>query len=160
MNYKHLGKYHYIYRLYYDSMFVAHLEKFPIVYSNKRYIYIKEPGCYELKRLILNKFSPYQSADVITEFTDGSKERIKKRVGENYARGYGTPTFWFLLDDISQVQTYVADLPSPSSFAKYYYIEELSRLKSQKYGLENNIKRVDYKIANMELELEKLEENT
>lgn len=47
----------------------AHLEKFPIAYSNKYYIYIIVPGSYELNKASLEN-ALYSHKEVFTEFNE------------------------------------------------------------------------------------------
>lgn len=134
MNYKHLSKYHYIYRLYFDFRddLIAHIEKLPIIYSNKQYIYISEPGNDELRRLTLN--APYGYSDIKTEVNDD----VRKVIGaclEDILTQNTNPNrsryFYFLIDDPELL----------NEFKNYTSVKEMRRLY-----LESKVKNL---VANM-----------
>lgn len=142
MNYKHLSKYHYIYRLYFGSDLTTHIEKLPINYSNKRYIYISEPGNDELMRLTFNPYSSYDISDVMTEVNDNAR----KIIGACIESMLNSPEikcrsrfFYFLIDD-----------PEPlNEFKNYKSVKEMRRLY-----LESKVKNL---VANMKSQEEVVE---
>lgn len=107
MNYKHLSKYHYIYRIRLAGNLQMHVEKLPIAYSNKRYIYVIIPGDDELKQLRLTPYVYHSVSDVYTEVTDKVKEAINHKLFEGISK-YGTCyagfTMYFLVDDPSELE--------------------------------------------------------
>lgn len=107
MNYKHLSKYHYIYRVRLTGNIQMHVEKLPIAYSNKRYIYVIVPGQDTLERLILQPYTPYDVSDVHTEITDKAKEAINRKLFQgisNYGTCYAGFTMYFLIDDPTELE--------------------------------------------------------
>ncbi len=107
MNYKYLSKYHYIYRIRLAGNLQMHVEKLPIAYSNKRYIYVIIPGDDELKQLCLTPYVYYDFRDVYTEVTDKVKEDINRKLFQGIAK-YGTCyagfSMYFLLDDPTELE--------------------------------------------------------
>lgn len=102
MNYKHLSKYHSIYRFMVDDNLKVHIEKFPIAYSNQHYIYVIQPGSDKLNQLTLKPYTCYDRSDIHTEINDEIQKKIRMRVAENlkmYGMGRGGTHGWFLLDD-------------------------------------------------------------
>lgn len=109
MNYKHLSKYHSIYRFMVDDNLKVHIEKFPIAYSNQHYIYVIQPGSDELKRLTLKPYSCFDRSDIRTEINDEIQKKIRMRVARNlreYGTGFGVTRAWFLLDDPKPLQDF------------------------------------------------------
>lgn len=107
MNYKHLSKYHYIYRIRLTGNLQMHVEKLPIAYSNKRYIYVIVPGDDALKQLRLVPYVYYEFSDVYTEVTDKVKETINRKLFQgiaNYGTCYAGFTMYFLVDDPSELE--------------------------------------------------------
>lgn len=107
MNYKHLSKYHYIYRIRLTGNLQMHVEKLPIAYSNKRYIYVIIPGDDALKQLNLVPYAYYEFSDVYTEVTDKVKDTINRKLFEGISK-YGTCyagfSMYFLVDDPSELE--------------------------------------------------------
>lgn len=107
MNYKHLSKYHYIYRIRLTGNLQMHVEKLPIAYSNKRYIYVIVPGDDALKQLRLVPYAYYEFSDVYTEVTDKVKDDINRKLFQgiaNYGTCYAGFTMYFLVDDPSELE--------------------------------------------------------
>ena len=107
MNYKHLSKWHYIYRLSFGGDWKAHVEKLPIAYSNKHYIYVAVPGDDALHKIVLTP-AIYESRDAYEEVSAQIEENITKSLAASYgnkAAYYRTNiTRYFLLDDPTPLQ--------------------------------------------------------
>ena len=157
MNYKYLSKYHYIYRLYFMSSGQSVFEKIPIVYSNKHYVYVKEPGTYDLKSLRLENDSPYISGDIRTEFTSEMTEKIKNRAARNFSEGYGSPKWWFLLDDISPLKEWAGSVKF--DFEKINLENEIKRCEVRKERALNEYKKASAELTEYELKLRNREAN-
>lgn len=135
MNYKHLSKYHYIYRLYLGFDLTAHIEKLPIIYSNKHYIYVSEPGNDELTRLTFNPYSSCDAPDVMTEVNDNTRKFIGACIESILIRPEikcRSRFFYFLTDDPELL----------NEFKNYTSVKEMRRLY-----LESKVKDL---VANME----------
>lgn len=81
MNAKDLSKCKYIYRVYVNRDKVTHVEKHPIIYANKMYIYFKDGKGCDLKRI--------STKDVLTRDPASSNIKINSALS-NY-RFYGRP---------------------------------------------------------------------
>lgn len=130
MNYKHLGKYHYIYRLTFSAKGVANVEKFPIVYSNRCYVYVKQAGSDELTKLGLD--TKY-IREINTEFNEYVIDKIIKRASESFAHHYSSPNWWFLLDDNKELIEWAKNVKL--DFTENYILEELKRLDKKEADL-------------------------
>ena len=150
MNYKYLGKYHYIYRLTFSSSGVANVEKFPIVYSNKRYVYIKQAGSYELIHLCLSSYYSYDR-QINTEFNEKAIESIVKRASESFSHGYGSGTWWFLLDDNKELIEWARNVKL--DYTETYISEEIKRLNEKLVRQETYIKATKQEISQYEKKL-------
>lgn len=158
MNYKHLSKFHYIYRLSIGGDRKAHLEKFPIAYSNKYYIYIIVPGNAELVKANLEP-GLYRFREIYTEFNEEIAKHISVRAMERIKqRCYGPFNCYFILDDISPLEEFVKTI-NIHELSRAYLEKEIQDLTKRKETLEKNKKETEYEIANLTLALEKLEEN-
>ena len=110
MNYKHLSKYHHIYRLSIGGDMKAHLEKFPIAYSNKHYIYIIIPGSDELVKATLEP-ATYEHRAVFTEFNEEIAKRISATAAERIKEGCYWPfVCFFILDDVFPLKEFAERL--------------------------------------------------
>ena len=158
MNYKYLSKYHHVYRLSIGGDMKAHLEKFPIAYSNKHYIYIIVPGSDELVKVILEP-AMYEYRAVFTEFSEEIAKRISIRFMERIKENcYGPFACYFILDDISPVEEFAKKLCA-HDLRKAYLEKEIQDLTRRKETWHRNKEKAEYEIANLTLTLEKLEEN-
>ena len=158
MNYKYLSKYHHVYRLSIGGGTKAHLEKFPIAYSNKHYIYIIVPGSDELVKVILGP-AMYEHRAVFTEFSEEIAKRISIRIMERIKENcYGPLECYFILDDISPVEEFAKRL-CVHDLRKAYLEKEIQDLTRRKEMWNRNKEKAEYEIANLTLTLEKLEEN-
>ena len=122
MNYKHLSKYHYIYQISYANKQVF-VEHYPIVYSNKYYIYYTIPGCAYLRNVDTNK--------AVFELNDELKQRLCKNVGlDRYMEIYNVPTIWYLAtkEQVDSIQEFVDWLKS-FPFYTYALRSEVQKLK-------------------------------
>lgn len=122
MNYKHLSKYHYIYRISYadKQVFVEH---YPIVYSNKSYIFYVIPGSDIPWKVDTNK--------AVFELNDELKQRLCKRVGlDRYMEIYDVPTIYYLAtkEQVDSIQEFVDWLKS-FPFYTYALRSEVEKLK-------------------------------
>ena len=122
MNYKHLSKYHYIYRISYANgqVFVEH---YPIVYSNKSYIFYVIPGAEIPSKVDTDK--------AVFELNDELKQRLYKNVGlDRYMEIYNVPTIYYLAtkEQVDGIQEFVDWL---KSFPFYIYAlrSEVEKLK-------------------------------
>ena len=157
MNYKHLSKYHYIYRLSIGGDMKAHLEKFPIAYSNKHFIYMIIPGSDELVKAILEP-GIYRHREVFTEFNEKIANQISVRVMERIKENcYGPFGCYFILDDISPVEEFAKRLCA-YDLRKAYLEKEIQDLTRRKEMWRKNKEQAEYEIANLTLTLEKLKE--
>lgn len=158
MNYKYLSKYHHVYRLSIGGDMKAHLERFPIAYSNKYYIYIIVPGNAELVKAVLEP-GLYRYREVYTEFNEEIAKRISVRAMERIRQCcYGPFNCYFILDDISPLEEFVKTL-NIHKLQRAYLEKEIQDLKTRKETLEKNKKETEYEIANLTLALKNLEEN-
>ena len=157
MNYKYLGKYHYIYRLWFMASGQAVLEKIPIVYSNKYYVYVKGPGTYELNKLALETDSPYISGDIYTEFSDVLVKKIRDKATDSFRSGYGTGQWWFLLDDISPLKNWAESVKF--DFKKINLENEIEQCERRKERALNEYKKASAELTEYELRLRNLEAN-
>lgn len=138
MNYKYLNKYHYIYRLSFNDDYTAHIEKIPIVYANKTYLYVIEPGDPELRRLTLTPTVAYCHGDIYTEVSNKVKSEIADRLNSHYR--YSQFLCWFLVDNLE---------------ALHELIDEFQHKTLQKLYLEKERDRLDLSVKNMKYDLEK-----
>ena len=160
MNYKHLGKYHHIYRLLIGGDLKAHVEKFPIVYSNKHYIYFTVPGDPELHKSVLD------SAGYARDTFDGLDEsriyKIKDHICRCFVdRRYGYYTsiiYYFLLDDPTELQALADDI-SKHDLIKMYLEGEKKRSKERIDDFEANVRAEKEKLRKIEEQLKNLEES-
>lgn len=138
MNYKHLSKYHYIYRIRLTGNLQMHVEKLPIAYSNKRYIYVIIPGEDALERLSLLPYTHYDISDVYTEVTDKVKEAINRKLFQgisDYGTCYAGFSMYFLIDDPEELEKIRTGIN-----LKAY---ELSLLDSDVVSREKDVKRCE-----------------
>lgn len=138
MNYKYLSKYHYIYRLSFHDNYTAHIEKCPIAYANKTYIYIIEPGNPELRKLTLPPTAAYYHGDIYTEVNDKVKGEIANRLNSSYR--YSRVLCWFLVDDTEPLRE---------------LIDEFQNKTLQKLYLENERDRLNLSVRNAKFDLDK-----
>ena len=146
MNYKHLGKYHYIYRLSIGGDWKAHVEKLPIAYSNKSYIYIITPGSDELTRIDISDRSRFfEKIDDTTmiRLVDSEQRRMSRNIN-----CYNTsPAFYyFLIDNPDELNEFA------SKFTWTYLVEK--QLLDKKDALVNAISRMRSQLSIKEKELE------
>lgn len=142
MNYKYLSKYHYIYRLSFHDDYTVHIEKLPIAYANKTYVYIIEPGNPELRKLTLTPTVAYFHGDIYTEVNDKVKSEISNRLYSryNYSQVVNVYLCWFLVDDIEPL---------------HKLIDEYQHKTLQKLYLENKRDRLDLAVRNAKFDLDK-----
>ena len=122
MNYKHLSKYHYIYKISYANKQVF-VEHYPIVYSNKYYIYYALPGSYNLRDIDTNK--------AVFELNDELKQQLCKNAGlDRCMEIYNVPTIWYLAtkEQVDSIQEFVDWLKS-FPFYTYALRSEVQKLK-------------------------------
>ena len=151
MNYKHLGKYHFIYHFMVDANLKAHVEKLPIAYSNQHYIYVIPTGSDELRRLTLKPYSCYDRSDVYTEINKEIQKKIHTRAARNlreYGAGWGRTDAWFLLDEPKSLQDF-AEKFSMADVQKEYLLEkkeealrEAENLKCRLQEIKNNLNKI------------------
>ena len=142
MNYKHLSKYHYIYRVRLTGNIQMHVEKLPIAYSNQYYIYVIEPGNDALKCLSLSPYASYYSSDVYTEVTDKVKETINRKLFQGiskYGTSYSGFNMYFLVDDPSELEKIRTSIN-----LKAY---ELSLLDADVVSKEKDVERCEKELA-------------
>ena len=154
MNYKYLSKYHYIYRLsFHDD--TAHIEKIPIVYANKTYLYVIEPGNPELRKLTLTPTVTYYHGDIYTEVNDKVKGEISNRLNSSYR--YPCVLCWFLVDNLEPLKELIDEFQN-KTLQKLYLEKERNRLdlsvRNMKYDLDKKTEELENVIAR----IEKLEE--
>lgn len=137
MNYKYLSKYHYIYRLSFHDDYTVHIEKFPIAYANKNYVYIIEPGNPELRRLTLTPTVAYCHGDIYTEVNDKVKSEISDRLNSSYH--CSRLLCWFLVDDLEPLKE---------------LIDEFQHKILQKVHLEKERDRLDLTVRNAKFYLD------
>ena len=142
MNYKHLSKWHYIYRLSFGGDWKAHVEKLPIAYSNKHYIYVAVPGDDELHKIIWTP-AMYESRDAYEEISAQIEENIVKGLTASYGNSISyyrnKTTRYFLLDDPTPLHE-MAERLSALDLQKEY-------LFSLKREYERNVADVKKKLA-------------
>lgn len=161
MNYKYLSKYHYIYRLSFGGDQKAHIEKIPIAYSNKRYVYVIEPGSNCLKQLTLTPESSYYRGDIFIEINDAVKERISKyllsRYRDFYQFGYWSfANFWFLLDDPKPLEEMAMKFQN-YDLKKLYWTAEEKRLETALTSAERKVREATTELERVKLRVIELE---
>ena len=162
MNYKYLSKYHYIYRLSFGGDQKAHIEKIPIAYSNKRYIYVIEPGCDCLKQLTLTSATSYYRGDIFVEINDTVKENISRYLLSRYrdftARYgvYSFASFWFLLDDPKPLEEMAIKFQN-YDLKKLYWTTEKKRLEIALTSAERKVREATDELERAKLRLAELE---
>ena len=152
MYYKYLSKYHYLYRLSVSGKSSASIEKLPIAYSNKLYIYVITPGSYELLRIGVGG-DIYMSVDPITQTK--IIDRIEK------SRNFNTKYFYFILDNPAQLVEFAEGIRS-SVLRKQFLKNEEKRLTSTMkdyYAKIENTKR-EYEKTKYELATLQKDENS
>ena len=154
MNYKYLSKYHYIYRLSFGNDKVAHVEKVPIVYSNKHYIYVIDPGSDNLKAITFNPYDAYSSGDVYTSLDESVKNKISLYIS---VIGHPSKYYWFLIDDPEPLKNFANNL-SKFDLQKYHLREEKDMLERRISDLQKNLNENLAKLATINHKLDKLEE--
>ena len=122
MNYKHLSKYHYIYRISYadKQVFVEH---YPIVYSNNSYIFYVIPGNDIPLKVDTNK--------AVFELNYELKQQFLKNVElDRYMEIYNVPTIYYLTtkEQVDSIQEFVDWLKS-FPFYTYALRSEVEKLK-------------------------------
>lgn len=151
MNYKHLGKYHYIYRLSIGGDWKAHVEKLPIAYSNKNYIYVITPGSDELTRIDISDRSRFfEKIDDTTmiRLVDSEQRRINRIIN----RYSVSPAFYyFLIDNPDELTEFASKITST------YLVEK--QLLIKKDELLNDISRMRNQLSMKEKELETVKSN-
>lgn len=137
MNYKHLSKYHYIYRILIGGDMKAHVEKFPIAYSNKFYIYVIIHGGNDLKKLEFNRYRN----KIYTELTESIKNSISNHIMGCSRYDNGAMEFWFLIDDPTPLMEYAEQITAKDITMRYLKQEKARlevQVKNDQYGLEKH----------------------
>lgn len=148
MNYKYLSKYHYIYRLSIGGDRSAHVEKLPIAYANKHYMYVIQPGSDELRRLTLEPNCGCTRGDIFTEVNEAAKLDISNYIVTSYGKPYyeSYKDFWFLIDDLEPLKKLAGNLRS-YDIPKLYLTTEMKRLtlaiQNSKYNLEKRTEELE-----------------
>lgn len=161
MNYKHLSKYHYIYRLSFGGDRKTHVEKFPIAYSNQHYIYIIEPGADELRKLILVPTWEWGHGEVYTSIDSEVCEKITEYVSNQTANRAYNPhfvlrDFWFLIDDPEPLKNFANHLSEVDLMKCYLLMEkdkkekEISRIEKDRTQAKSELASINYKLSKLE----------
>ena len=144
MNFKYLSKYHYIYRLSFHDDYTAHIEKFPIAYANKTYMYIIEAGNPALRKLNLTPTAAYFHGDIYTEVNDKVKVEIANLLNSRHS--YSRVCCWFLVDDLEPLHELINEFHN-KSLRKLYLKQERDRLglsvRNAKFDLEKRTKELE-----------------
>lgn len=158
MNYKHLGKYHYIYRLSFGGDGGTHIEKLPIAYSNQHYVYVIQPGSYELKQLSLRSFNGYSPCDIFTEVDDKAREKIVRWLGEITNSGYKVfrREYYFLIDDPEELKQ-MADQIDHVDLLKAYLMSQANDIQRHIDYREKETQKWRSKLANLNYRIYKHE---
>ena len=154
MNYKHLSKYHSIYRFSIGGDLIAHIEKLPIAYSNQHYIYVIQPGSDELKRLMLKPYNRYYSSDICTEVDEKVQKDMQMRIAKGlkeYGRCWSGFTAWFLLDDPTPLKDFVQNVTKNQM--------ERAALLSDQENLQHDIWKLKLNLSHAESRLEKINQS-
>ena len=156
MNYKHLSKYHYIYRVTFGGDYKAHVEKLPIAYSNRHYIFVIVPGDDDLHKAVLNPVG-FESQNVFDLVDEQIEEKLKKNIVLKYSNKnscfYSNIDTFFLIDDCTLLKE-MADRLSKLDLQRTYLCElkkshertlrdAEARVKKEKAELENIIARIE-----------------
>ena len=157
MNYKYLSKYHYIYRLSFGADRIAHVEKLPIAYSNKHYIYVIEPGSDELIKIILEPYDCYSPSQFRT-LEEKQKQYVINdiidyfyhREHPNYAR-----EFFYILDDPKPLFEFAKQL-SIIDLRKEYLLNKKNRFERKLKEYQEHINSYQTELNLINLELEKI----
>lgn len=162
MNYKYLGKYHHIYRLSIGGDLKAHVEKFPIVYANKHYIYFTVPGSYQPELATLNPENIFDRGNVYTSFDQKTTDLIKKQVGARVSgrlTGYsGISNYYFLLDDPTELKTFANEL-SEKDLRTAYLRSEISRKMQSLEELNSSVRTKKAELEVLQETLKRWEES-
>lgn len=161
MNYKYLSKYHYIYRLSFGGDRKAHIEKIPIAYSNKRYVYVIEPGSDCLRQLTLTPAASYYHGDIFVEINDAIKETISNYLLSRYRDfnqfGYWSfANFWFLLDDPKPLEEMAMKFQN-YDLKKLYWTTEKKRLETALTAANRKVQEATAELERVKLRLVELE---
>lgn len=157
MNYKYLSKYHYIYRLSFGGDQKAHIEKIPIAYSNKRYVYVIEPGSDCLKQLALTPTASYYHGDIFVEINDTVKESISKYLLRRYRDFINSyAPFWFLLDDPKPLEEMAMEFQN-YDLKKLYWTTEKKRLETALTSAKRKVQEATAELERVKLSLAELE---
>ena len=152
MNYKYLSKYHYIYRLSLCDDHTAHIEKFPIAYSNKTYLYVIESGNPELRKLTLTPTSAYCHGNIYVEVNDKVKSEISNRLNSSY-RYARVLWCWFLVDNLEPLKELIDEFQN-KTLQKLYLEKERDRLdllvRNAKFDLDKKTEELENVIARIE----------
>ena len=151
MNYKHLGKYHYIYRLSIGGDWKAHVEKLPIAYSNKSYIYIIAPGSDELVRIDISdrsRFFERIDDNTMIRLIDAEQRRLSRTINH-----YNTSSafYYFLIDNPDELTEFA------NKFTWMYLVKK--QLLDKKDALVDVISRMRSQLSIKEKELEEVKNN-
>ena len=159
MNYKHLGKYHYLYRLSFGNDKVAHVEKLPIAYSNKHYIYVIEPGSDNLKAITFNPYDTYSSGDIYTSLDESVKNKIRLYISERILKSSSNylASYWFLIDDSEPLENFAKNILK-FDLQKYYLNKDKEMLERRISNLQKDLNENLVKLATINHKLDKLEE--
>ncbi len=160
MNYKHLSKWHYIYRLSFGGDWKAHIEKLAIAYSNKHYIYVVVPGDDELHKIILTP-AMYERRDAYEEISNQIEDNITQNLVSSYGNGktcyYRTNiTRYFLLDDPAPLQE-MAERLSKLDLQKEYLLSLKRQHERYIDDAEKKVKQEKVLLAAVNARLSKLE---
>lgn len=154
MNYKHLSKYHSIYRFSIGGDLTAHVEKLPIAYSNQHYIYVIQPGSDELKRLTLKPYNCYDSSDIYTEVDEKAQKAMQMRIAngiKEYGRCWSGFTTWFLLDDPTPLKDFIQNVAKSQTTR--------AALLSDQKNLQHDIWKLKFTLERAESKLEKINQS-
>lgn len=158
MNYKYLGKYHYLYRLSFGNDNVAHVEKLPIAYSNKHYIYVIEPGSDNLKAITFNPYDTYSSGDIYTSLDESVKNKIRLYISEKSRKSSSyLASYWFLIDDPESLENFAKNILK-FDLQKYYLNKDKEMLERRISNLQKDLDEDLVKLATIDHKLGKLEE--
>lgn len=158
MNYKHLGKYHYIYRLSFGGDTRIHIEKLPIAYSNQHYVYAIEPGVYELTKLTLRPFAFYDHGDIYTDTSEKTEEKIVTYLSSVAKDGYKcfNRKFYFLIDDPAELDA-LGERIGRVNLLRAWLTSEAVRIQNTIESQEKETQKWRSKLANLNYRIHKID---
>lgn len=138
MNYKHLGKYHYIYEVIANEHELR-MERHPIIYSNKDYIYFVRSGANRAETLN-------------TQLTQTEANYDEMLAWLQYATGpdsWGSSHRYYILDKegVKKLKELVERFNDEEDLDEFRRQTMLKKLRAKATGLKCSIETYEYELA-------------